>query len=235
MFKYQRKSQQMLPSRLSCQCDFCNKEMVIFRFQLSSKHYFCSQRCFGLWRSKNLIGKNNPMFGIKQNKKTKQKISKLKKLHWKQGKQINSLKTMFKKDHSPWNKNVSVRLNPKNEFPKGKNHPNFGKRGKETSSFKTGSHIDKCGYKKLLRPGHRESFKNGYVSEHRYKIANKLNRKLKKNEVVHHIDGNKSNNRLSNLLILSKAEHLKIHFSGYNYILVKGLIKDYLKWIKKNV
>lgn len=34
---------------------------------------------------------------------------------------------------------------------------------------------------------------------------------LKKNEVVHHIDGNTQNNKLSNLSIMSRSDHTKLH------------------------
>jgi hypothetical protein len=39
-----------------------------------------------------------------------------------------------------------------------------------------------------------------------------LDRALTENEVVHHLDCNKSNNRLGNLLLLSNAMHAKLHF-----------------------
>lgn len=46
---------------------------------------------------------------------------------------------------------------------------------------------------------------------HRRKMENKLGRKLKYNEVVHHIDGNKLNNDLSNLQLMTRQEHIEIH------------------------
>lgn len=38
-----------------------------------------------------------------------------------------------------------------------------------------------------------------------------LNRWIATDEVVHHIDGNKSNNNISNLEVLSNSEHIKLH------------------------
>ena len=32
--------------------------------------------------------------------------------------------------------------------------------------------------------------------------------------------------------VLSSSKHMNLHFSGYNFILDKGLIKEYLKWFK---
>lgn len=50
------------------------------------------------------------------------------------------------------------------------------------------------------------------ISEHRYVMEQFLGRKLTKAEVVHHIDGNKRNNDISNLMLFAnQAEHLKYH------------------------
>lgn len=48
--------------------------------------------------------------------------------------------------------------------------------------------------------------------EHRRVAETKLGRPLKKGEVVHHIDGNKLNNSIENIMVLeSQAEHARIH------------------------
>lgn len=46
---------------------------------------------------------------------------------------------------------------------------------------------------------------------HRVKAEKVLNRKLKRTEVVHHIDGNKANNRNNNLLICTTNYHTQLH------------------------
>ena len=53
---------------------------------------------------------------------------------------------------------------------------------------------------------------NGHkVYEHRYVMEQYLGRKLKHGEEIHHIDGNKLNNSIDNLQLLTTAEHRKLH------------------------
>ena len=51
---------------------------------------------------------------------------------------------------------------------------------------------------------------------HRAVMEKHLGRKLNKDEIVHHIDGNKFNNDLSNLMLLSNSEHAKLHNAKRN-------------------
>lgn len=56
---------------------------------------------------------------------------------------------------------------------------------------------------------------NGYVVYyHRHVVSIVLGRWLSTEEHVHHIDGNKQNNCLHNLEILSREEHALLHHSG---------------------
>lgn len=47
--------------------------------------------------------------------------------------------------------------------------------------------------------------------EHRIVAARMLGRPLKPDEVVHHIDCDKRNNRPDNLLVMTQSEHAKLH------------------------
>lgn len=78
----------------------------------------------------------------------------------------------------------------------------------------------KSNYKKISVNGRK-------VDEHRYIIEQHIGRKLKRNEVVHHIDGNKLNNDLSNLQLMTLEEHSRLHWelNGNVQNLEKGHVR----------
>lgn len=49
--------------------------------------------------------------------------------------------------------------------------------------------------------------KEGVVGEHRFMMAQHLNRCLTSDEVVHHINGKKGDNRLTNLVLVNRSNH----------------------------
>jgi hypothetical protein len=80
------------------------------------------------------------------------------------------------------------------------------RRGAGTPWYK-GGYIDSNGYKVITVD------RKKYL-EHRYIMEQHLGRKLAKNEEVHHLDGDKLNNDINNLIVLSKADHTKLHYGN---------------------
>jgi hypothetical protein len=54
--------------------------------------------------------------------------------------------------------------------------------------------------------------KNRGKNEHVIIIEESIGREIAKGEHVHHIDGDRSNNKLENLLLMTNSEHIKLHF-----------------------
>lgn len=52
------------------------------------------------------------------------------------------------------------------------------------------------------------------IDEHRFIMEQFLGRKLERYEIVHHINGNKNDNRIQNLTIMSLSKHTKLHNTG---------------------
>lgn len=77
----------------------------------------------------------------------------------------------------------------------------FGKRLVNDENYKSP-------YRRLMING-----KN--IDEHRHVMEQYLGRKLKKGEVVHHINGNKLDNRIENLMLMSATDRSKLHTQVY--------------------
>lgn len=93
----------------------------------------------------------------------------------------------------------------------------FVKLGENNSNYKTGKTIDKDGYVRLNGIyNHPNSNKYGRIQEHRHLMSNHLGRALEAHELVHHIDGNKQNNSIENLKIVTNETHHLEHNWGKN-------------------
>lgn len=87
--------------------------------------------------------------------------------------------------------------------------------GANNPAWRGGRMTDKHGYILILRPGHPQANRHGYVREHRVVMEELLGRPLTRKEVVDHIDGDPSNNDPKNLrLFASNGEHLRATTKG---------------------
>jgi hypothetical protein len=87
-------------------------------------------------------------------------------------------------------------------FGKGKNNPRWNG-GKTTAS--NGLYVVVC------QPHHPRADSHGYVREHHLVMEKYLGRFLLPTEEVHHINGDKRDNKIENLqLVFSRSVHLKM-------------------------
>ena len=106
--------------------------------------------------------------------------------------------TSFKKGHKYYPNDGKLKgkhNSSATEFPKGKKHPRFkdglsGKRGQYPRVQTNGKRIN-LSHKIFCEYHNIESVPKGFV--------------------IHHIDENKDNNSIENLMLLSKSEHSKLH------------------------
>lgn len=88
-----------------------------------------------------------------------------------------------------------------------------GQKGSDSPKWKGGIK-NHGGYKLIHMPDHPRADHTGYVREHVLVMCKHLNRILDTNEIVHHINGIKDDNRLENLIVMTRADHTSEHHLG---------------------
>lgn len=74
--------------------------------------------------------------------------------------------------------------------------------------------VRRDGYVMVYARGHPCAHKSGMAFEHRVIVSDLLGRPLKRSEIVHHKNGNPSDNRPENLVLMSQGDHCRVHFEG---------------------
>jgi len=67
-------------------------------------------------------------------------------------------------------------------------------------------HVDRYGYVVLYKPRHPNAWKNQHIHEHVFVMSEHLQRPLKKGENVHHINGDRRDNRIENLELWHRTQ-----------------------------
>ena len=67
-------------------------------------------------------------------------------------------------------------------------------------------------------PKHPNANIRGLYPLHRVMMENKIGRLLTSREAVHHIDGDRTNDTIDNLQLLSRSEHARLHSRTVRYI-----------------
>jgi len=147
----------------------------------------------------------------------------------------NSGKTWFAKGGVPWNKGKKVtrtesmeRYYRKQRGVKKPKPPTFSKTMQKANppkgiKIKYGPRqsdkkhrVWRGGYVFIYKPDYPSSRKNapdrGYILEHRYVMEHHIVRQIRLGEVIHHLDGRKDNNEISNLVLCKDTQqHNAIH------------------------
>lgn len=93
--------------------------------------------------------------------------------------------------------------------------PKGFQKGDQHCQWKGGRHHDKSGYVLVHRPDHPNANHSGYVREHRLVMEQHLGRYLTADEVVHHKNDIRDDNRIENLeLFAENREHLAETLNG---------------------
>ena len=78
--------------------------------------------------------------------------------------------------------------------------------------WKGGRTISSKGYVLIRVEGHPKAYAHGhYIQEHDLVMERSLGRYLYDYEVVHHKDGNRQNNNIENLELMTRGEHSAYH------------------------
>lgn len=84
---------------------------------------------------------------------------------------------------------------------------NLDIKGSKNPNWKGGRRKDKDGYILIHAPFHPYCDSDGYVREHRLVMEKYFKKFLLPQEVVHHKNNNKEDNRIENLELFKKEEH----------------------------
>lgn len=86
------------------------------------------------------------------------------------------------------------------------------KMGAKNHNWNGGETRDNDGRVRILRPDHPRANHHGYVLRGRVVLEEHLGRPLRNEEVVHHIDGNNTNDAIGNLQVFETTnEHTRYH------------------------
>ena len=88
------------------------------------------------------------------------------------------------------------------------------RKGEKCPNWKGGAKITCSGYRQILRPDHPRADSNGYVMEHVWIWEQTTGVSVPANCCIHHINGDKTDNRIQNLCMMHRTAHTQLHHTG---------------------
>lgn len=164
-------------------CKVCGKEFQVKNYRKDLALY-CSRSCAGKAMYKQKLSNISRDY-MKGNQ-------------WNKGrKPVNA----FSKGHSPWNKGLKgIHLSPGSEFKKG--NKNWNKLPVGTIV----SRLERHKMRNFIKIGEPNQWTYLYVY-----LWEQANGKVPQGYVLHHINGISNDDRLENLICVTRAEHINIH------------------------
>ena len=90
----------------------------------------------------------------------------------------------------------------------------LARRREKSSNWNGGKVTTYKGYVQILCPGHHRADTSGYVMEHILVFEKATGLQVPRNCVIHHLNGDKKDNRIENLCLMERGAHTILHHTG---------------------
>lgn len=94
----------------------------------------------------------------------------------------------------------------------------LSKRCAECAGYGVGRSVMSSGYVRVWSPDHALAMRDGYVLEHRY-VLHQAGVDIPEGCHVHHVNGDKADDRIENLAVVTPKQHTRIHLEESGVVL----------------